>query len=96
MGDYCSDDRFPIMGAKAGEWFGAIPFDLIANHEAYAQVNHKQSLIRLRERGGLSPCEAVAVLQDRRMVHMNDKEALDRLCELAGPLLPLRAPEDRP
>lgn len=34
--------------------------------EERAQKNHSQTLSRLRERGGLSYCEALAVLEDRR------------------------------
>ncbi len=61
--------RFPIM-QMADPWHelpeqeNAIPWEIIAPHEAQAQRNHSQSLQRLAERGGLSPCEAVAVIED--------------------------------
>lgn len=42
-----------------------IPWDLIEPHERQAQANHSQTLTRLAERGGLSPDEALAVLEDR-------------------------------
>lgn len=42
-----------------------IPWALLAPHEKQAQANHSQTLTRLAERGGLSPCEALAVLDDR-------------------------------
>jgi hypothetical protein len=43
-----------------------IPWKMIAPHEQQTQRNHRQSLRRLHERGGLSWCEALAVLQDRQ------------------------------
>ena len=54
--------RFPI---QFGDGFTDIPWDLIASHEARAIRNHDQSLQRLAERGGLSPDEALAVIEDR-------------------------------
>jgi hypothetical protein len=42
-----------------------IPWAMIEPHEAQARKNHYQSLERLNERGGLSPCEIVAVLEDK-------------------------------
>lgn len=47
---------FPIMRGPA------IPWSVIAPCEAQARKNHGQSLERLAERGGLAPCEAIAVL----------------------------------
>lgn len=41
-----------------------IPWAFIAPYEARAKRNHSQTLDRLRERGGLSPCEAVAIVKD--------------------------------
>lgn len=49
--------------------------------EATAQRNHGQSLTRLAERGGLSPCEAVAVLNRRDWKRMETKAALLELME---------------
>lgn len=49
---------FPIMGGPA------IPFSLIAPYEAQAKKNHYQTLKRLAERGGLSICEAMAVMSE--------------------------------
>ncbi len=47
-----------------------IPWDMIAPHEAQAKTNHGHTLMRLAERGGLGPAEALAVFQDRRYRHM--------------------------
>ena len=46
----------------APEW---IPWALIAPHEPQAERNHSQSLLTLNGRGGLSPSEAMCVLEDR-------------------------------
>lgn len=43
-----------------------LPWALIAPHEAQARTNHYQSLERLAQRGGLSFCEAAAILEDRK------------------------------
>jgi hypothetical protein len=62
---------FPIMGEKVcTRSIVTLPWALIAPHEAQAKVNHSQTLKRLAERGGLAPCEAVAVLEDRPWVPM--------------------------
>ena len=53
---------FPIMH---GKYLKGIPWELIAPHERQAQDNHDQSLKRLAERGGLSPCEALVILENR-------------------------------
>ncbi|WP_248313168.1 hypothetical protein [Bosea sp. F3-2] len=51
-----AEPMFPIMGGPN------VPWSLIAPYEAQAQKNHYQSLKRLAERGGLSICEAMAVM----------------------------------
>ncbi|MCD2164331.1 hypothetical protein [Comamonas koreensis] len=44
-----------------------LPWSMIAPHEKQAQANHGgQTLERLAERGGLSFCEAAAIMEDRR------------------------------
>lgn len=47
---------FPIMGGPS------IPWAMIAPHEAQARKNHDQTLERLAQRGGLSPAEALCVM----------------------------------
>jgi hypothetical protein len=71
-----SERMFPIMG------YHDIPWRAIAPAEKQAQENHGQSLERLAERGGLSPCEACAVMQFRPWKKMDDgiaREVLDKL-----------------
>lgn len=63
-------DWFPIMGRRP------IPMGMIAPHEAQALDNHDgQDLVRLAERGGLDPTEALAVLEDRPWRLMDADEA---------------------
>lgn len=55
-----AEPMFPIMGGPK------VPWSLIAPYEAQAQTNHGQTLKRLAERGGLSICEAMAVMSSAR------------------------------
>lgn len=62
--------RFPIMmmadrGKQLPAQMNSIPWELIAPHEKQALRNHAQNLEKLAYRGGLSPCEAVAILEDK-------------------------------
>lgn len=94
---------FPIM-LMADPWkqlpaqMNSIPWEAIAPHERYALLNHDQSLKKLASRGGLSPCEAVAILEDRKyrdrwpnLIHSSEQmvahntEAINRLRELCPP-----------
>lgn len=69
---------FPIQGAPS------IPWAVIAPCEAQALRNHDgQTLERLAERRGLSPCEAVAVLEGRPWFRMEDATARLRLLTIA-------------
>ena len=60
----------------------SIPWEMIASHEAQAQINHQQSLTRLAERGGVSECEAIAILENRRWRRMGEVEARNKLREM--------------
>lgn len=66
-----------------------LPWDIIAPHAQRAFLNHGQSLEPLASRGGLSPCEAVAILEDRPWHRMDQTAAIERLAEL------VRAATDR-
>jgi hypothetical protein len=66
-----------------------VPLRLVAQHERQAMRNHGgQSLAELARRGGLAPCELVAVLEDRPWVHMDIgggvRTLLDNLERLGG------------
>lgn len=43
-----------------------VPMFHFRAHAEQARINHGQTLDRLAERGGLSPCEAIAILEDRK------------------------------
>ena len=77
-----TNKNMPIMGHGIGERLEPFPWNIIAPHEAQAQINHGQTLARLRERGGLDPTEAVAILEDRRWHKMDLTEAIERLAEI--------------
>lgn len=77
-------EKFPLQLAR--EKTSSIPWEMIAPHERQAQRNHSQTLKRLAERGGLSPCEAVAVMLDRRWEAMEEQDALDYLARMADEL----------
>lgn len=60
--------HFPILQDAE---IKSIPWAMIAPHERQAAMNHgQQSLADLARRGGLSVCEAAAVLEDRRWRNM--------------------------
>lgn len=61
----------------------SVPWALMAPHGAAALVNHSQTLARLADRGGLTPAEAVAIIEDRRYMVMASWVARDRLREYA-------------
>lgn len=70
---------FPIMASMAEQreirkgvpLRTEIPWDVIAPFEKFAMANHDQTLERLAERGGLSPCEAIAVMEGRKWRQMD-------------------------
>lgn len=77
--------RFAIQTQGSFPCWKSIPWEMIAPHEAQAMANHGgQTLLRLHERCGLSPCEAVAVLENRRWRPMLPAEAVTRLNELVA------------
>lgn len=57
-----------------------IPWEMIAPHERQADRNHSQTLDGLNRRGGLSACEALAVLEDRPWRRMPPGQANHDLC----------------
>lgn len=67
--------RFPIMEGPS------IPWRMILSHENQAKRNHDQTFEELARRGGLSPAEALAVLDDLRWrdSRWRDREAHDEL-----------------
>jgi len=81
------DREFPVLLSDSErqrhpDWPRAVPWSLLQPHERQADRNHGQTLKRLAERGGLSPAEMVAVLEDRRWQRMDPEAAVARLNEL--------------
>lgn len=67
LGDRHENDIEAYRAAGIGTLIIGIPWSMIQPHEAQARANHGgQSLTRLAERGGLSICEVLAVLDNRR------------------------------
>ena len=52
-----------------------VPWAMIEPHAKQAYSNHSQTLERLAERGGLSPCEAIAILNDQPWRKMDQNNA---------------------
>jgi hypothetical protein len=52
------EPMFPIMGGPK------VPWSLIEPYDEQARKNHSQTLKRLAERGGLSMCEAMAIMSN--------------------------------
>lgn len=67
-----------------------VPWHILAPHEAQAHKNHSQSLETLARRGGLSPSEMLAILEDRRFrdPYIPDTEAIPRINSLVLMELP--------
>lgn len=79
---------FPCQGGPA------VPWDLIAPHEAQAIANHEQSLEELARRGGLSPNEMMCVLEDKRLsLRYSDSTAREMLCAVLRQYHETRATE---
>lgn len=72
---------FPILedGCRA-----KLPWAAFAPHEEQALRNHDQTLQMLARRGGLSWCEACAVLEDRPYHKMDGLAARVRVMELVN------------
>lgn len=69
----------PILGNRD---MAPFPWNLLEPHREQALINHGQTLEELAKRGGLSPKQMVAVLEDTRTVSMTDVEAIVRLAEI--------------
>ncbi len=81
-----SERMFPVlMNMHRREWLAlgcpeAVPWSLLAPHEARAMRNHgRQSLETLSRRGGLDPTEMVAVIENREWHPMSLVAAVARL-----------------
>lgn len=80
--------RHPFRAEIDAPILQRLPMAMFTPHEKQAQTNHGQSLDGLAARGGLSACEAVAILEDRPWRRMSLQDACATLFELS------RAPAD--
>lgn len=78
---------FPI---RLDDRISTIPWALLEPHEPQAYRNHSQSIVRLAARGGLTPEEAVAILEDREWQALPNTYAVLRLKELVAEHLGIR------
>lgn len=72
--------QFPIMEQGTFSAF-SIPWSMIESHNEQALKNHSQSLETLASRGGLSPTEALCVLDNRPFAAMDLDMAVRHLRE---------------
>lgn len=70
-----------------------VPWELLAEHEEQAIENHDQTLRQLAARGGLGPCEMVAILEDRRWHRMAIESAIRLLQEHVDAFLKRTLPD---
>lgn len=56
-----------------------VPWDFVADHRERCLKNHGQTPERLAERGGLAPCEMVAVILERRWTNMEPAKSVEQL-----------------
>ncbi len=74
--------KYPVIGTKPQEY---IPHEILIPHEEQAIYNHRQTLKRLAERGGLSWYEILCILEDKMDIdgmdihHIDDKECKKRV-----------------
>lgn len=69
---------FPI---RHDDLLKSIPWEVITPHELQALRNHRMGLVKLAERGGLTPCEALAVIEGREWERMAFTDARRRLLD---------------
>ena len=81
---------FPVLldGRVDSEGLACVPLALVQPHERQAHANHGQSLWTLASRGGLSPTELAAVLEDRDYKPMPSHDAWASIFRAAAPLRP--------
>lgn len=68
-------EYMPILMGNSGGPPAGVPWAVICAHEKQAQANHGQTLRGLANRGGLSWCEMLAVLEDRKWRKMDADHA---------------------
>ena len=78
MNKFVVPERMPIQLSLDDPDYGRLsaPMIMFEEHNAQAMDNHcGQGIVRLAERGGVSPCEALAILDNRPWHSMDRNEA---------------------
>ena len=75
------DREFPVLGTRQqpGAEAQSLPWAFLWPHERWALANHGQGLVRLADRGGLTWCEILAVIEHRSWRRMPDERAKERV-----------------
>jgi hypothetical protein len=73
---------FPVDSGRGHQMM--LPWKMMEPHSRQALENHGQSLAELSSRGGLSWCEACAVIEDRAWKPMLEADAKLRVMTLVG------------
>ena len=72
---------FPMqVGRGQSAW---VPWSLVESLAERLDANHGQTVERLAERSGLSPCELAAAIEDRRWHKMTPQQAWGVIWEYA-------------
>lgn len=76
-----TDGTFPI---RLDDKISSVPMALMQKHDVQAVANHGHGLVWIASRGGLTPEEAVCVLEDKPFERMGATYATLRLMELVN------------
>lgn len=69
----------PIMIDVGTDWDRTVPFAML--NEKWAKRNHGQTLKELAGRGGIGPCEALAIMDKRRWKAMDLLPSIEELTQ---------------
>lgn len=73
---FSDDQKFARRKRGFENYESYVPYGLLIPHEKQAMENHcGQSLTKLKERGGLSYAEMLAIIEDRKWKHIPDDTA---------------------
>jgi len=68
--------KYPVLGTQGQ---AKVDWQFVEDHAKQAYENHRQTVERLAERGGLSWCELCAVVQDRKWSKMETADAIEQV-----------------
>jgi Lar family restriction alleviation protein len=68
--------KYPVLGTQGQ---AKVDWQFVEDHAKQAYENHRQTVERLAERGGLSWSELCAVVQDRKWSKMETADAIEQV-----------------